>query len=68
MNKKLFIEAMKNNGDNMSSIAKYLEISRPTLYDRLDKGEFNNVEIEKLKVRWKLTPFGVDKIFIGGKK
>lgn len=52
-------------GDNLESLAEYLEISRQTLSAKL-KGEyaFKDTEIRKITSRYNLTPEEVYDIFI----
>lgn len=65
MDSALFKYYAAKNGDNMRSVATFLNRAPSTITTYLHGGktDFSRSDIAKLKQRWQLTPEQVDKIF-----
>ena len=65
MDKNKLKAIMILNGDNCEKLAKYLNISKNTLYRKLkqEKTEFTRNEIAEIKEKYNLTPNEIDNIF-----
>lgn len=65
MDSALFKYYAAKNGDNMRSVAAFLDRAPATItaYIHGGKTDFSRSDIAKLKKRWQLTPEQVDAIF-----
>lgn len=66
MNKKLLKSKMVLFGDSIITLATILKVSRPRLSAKINTwngAEFNQSEIEAIKIRYELTPDEVIQIF-----
>lgn len=66
MNINLFKSKMKLYGDTNSTLAKAIGISQQRLSAKINEtsgAEFTQSEIEKIKIRYELTPEEIDNIF-----
>lgn len=66
MNKKKLLSIMVLNNDNQRKLATYLDISQQTLSNKLNESngaEFTQSEINKIKMKYELSPIQINEIF-----
>jgi hypothetical protein len=68
MDKSLFYLTLILNGDDWGSLAECLDVTAEDCSDKANERngfEFNQIEIEKMKEKFSLSPEQVDDIFFG---